>query len=243
MPPHRTALVAALEREIRPLVKDWRRAERKYDGRRFVFFEQEDRIAVCGGIGAQAARRAAEAIISLYQPAAVWSIGFAGALDANRKAGSMFLPNVVIDASDGSRTQNDGGDGILVSFSAVAGVEQKMKLCTAYGAQAVDMEAAAVATSARKHGISFRAVKVISDEAGQTLPAMERFIAPAGEFRTAGFAMFAALRPWMWKEVFQLSRNTRSAALTLGAWLNHEYGNPGAESLHQTFAGQVHGLK
>ncbi len=53
-----------------------------YDGRSFVFFERDDMVVVCGGIGVEAARRAAEAVIALYHPALLQSVGFAGALDA-----------------------------------------------------------------------------------------------------------------------------------------------------------------
>lgn len=212
MPPHKTVLVAALFREIGPLIKNWRRVEREQEGKRFIFFEGQETVAVCGGIGAQAARRAAEAGIGLYQPTSVWSVGFAGALDEAQKVGDIFVPNVVIDASDGSRTTAGGQDGALVTFSHVAGVEQKAKLATAYAAQGVDMEAGAVAKAAQKHDLEFRAVKVISDEVRHALPEMDRFIAPSGEFRTARFAAFVVLRPWMWSATIRLGRNTRLAA-------------------------------
>ena len=64
----KVAIVAALEREVRPLVKDWRVQEREVGGRRFRFFEKGDFVLVCGGIGAEAARRAAEAVIENYAP-------------------------------------------------------------------------------------------------------------------------------------------------------------------------------
>ena len=56
----RVAIVAALEREVRPLVKDWSVREKEADGRRLRFFEKDDIVLVCGGIGAEAARRAAK---------------------------------------------------------------------------------------------------------------------------------------------------------------------------------------
>src|SRR5438445_7222079 len=56
------ALVAALEREVWPLVKHWSASEREFDGRQFRFFENARAVLVCGGIGAEAARRATEAI-------------------------------------------------------------------------------------------------------------------------------------------------------------------------------------
>src|ERR1700733_6563118 len=99
------ALVAALNREISALVKNWTRTQREYEGRQFTFFERDDMVAVCGGIGLEAARRAAEAVIALYRPARLESVGFAGALHVSLDSGHVFAPSVVIDARDGSRVQ------------------------------------------------------------------------------------------------------------------------------------------
>jgi adenosylhomocysteine nucleosidase len=216
------AIVAALEREIRPLVRHWRAWEHEYSGRRFRFFESDNRVAVCGGIGPQAARRATEAIISLYRPSLVQSVGFAGALDDTLRVGHVFEPRQVIDASDGSRSDTGSGSGILVSFSSVAGQEQKARLATAYQAQAVDMEAGAVAKGAEAHGLRFGAIKVISDEAGFRIPPMERFVGDDGNFQSGSFALYAALRPWLWRPVFRLARNSVKASHQLCAYLNRD---------------------
>ena len=88
----RLAIVAALEREVRPLVKRWRVSEKEHDGRRFRFFENRDVVLVCGGIGAVAARRASEAVIAIFDPQVVCSAGFAGALDATLKVGDVVRP-------------------------------------------------------------------------------------------------------------------------------------------------------
>ena len=99
----KVAIVAALEREISSLTRGWSRVAREYDGRGFTFFERDDMVVVCGGIGEQAARRAAEAVIAFYHPALVQSVGFAGALDASLSVGDILTPSVVIDARDGSQ--------------------------------------------------------------------------------------------------------------------------------------------
>jgi len=213
------AAVAALEREVRGLIKNCTRAPREYDGRKFMFFEQQEMVIVCGGIGLEAARRAAEAVIALYHPALVLSVGFAGALHAGLQVGDVFSPGVVLDARDGSRFEIDGGKGLLVTFMAVAGSKQKAHLAEAYNAQAVDMEAAAVAAAARVHGIQFAATKVVSDGLDFDMPETARFIGPQGEFRTASFALFVALRPWLWGRVAILARNSNEAARILAGHL------------------------
>jgi hypothetical protein len=133
------------------------------------------------------------------------------------QVGDIFSPAVVIDARDGSRTQLEAGEGTLVTFMGVAGAEQKAKLAGAYGARAVDMEAAAVAAAARAHGITFGATKVISDELEFEMPGMARSINSAGQFNTASFALFAAPRPWLWKPVATLAMNSRKAARALSS--------------------------
>src|SRR5438034_1963633 len=154
-PKRKIALVAALEREVWPLVKQWSASEREFDGRQFRFFENARAVLVCGGIGAEAARRATEAIIRLYQPVAVESVGFAGALDSRLEVGTVIGVKRVIDAKDGSTAEAPIGYWTLVSSESTAGVEQKKKLALAYGAHAVDMESAAVARAAQCRGIPF----------------------------------------------------------------------------------------
>lgn len=213
------AIVAALEREVHDLIKNCRRIVRDYQGRNFVFFEQDEMVIVCGGIGTEAARRAAEAVVSLYHPALLMSVGFVGALDAALHVGDIFLPAAVLDARDGSRFEIEGGKGLLVTFMEVAGSQQKATLAKAYNAQAVDMEAAAVATAARTHGIQFAATKVISDGLDFEMPQTARFINVRGQFRTASFALFVALRPWLWRRVAILARNSNKAARSLARHL------------------------
>ncbi len=121
----------------------------------------------------------------------------------------------VVDARDGSKVDTGSGDGVLVSFLSVAGEEQKAKLARAYGAKAVDMEAASVAKGAQCHGVAFAAVKVISDEMRFPMPPMDRFSGEDGQFRTASFIMYAALRPWLWATVIRLNRNTSRASHVL----------------------------
>jgi adenosylhomocysteine nucleosidase len=235
IPTTRVAIVAALDREIRPLIKRWRITNREYDDRNLRFFESDQAVLICGGIGAEAARRACEAVIKLYQPSLVISAGFAGALGPEVEVGRTLTPRLVIDANDGSRTEVGSGSGVLVSFNAVADARQKLKLGKAYRADAVDMEAAAVARGADAHRIPFVAVKAISDEAGFEMPALDKFIARNGQFQTGRFVLFAAVRPWLWPGVIRLRANMQKASSALCLALE-EYTND-AEAVKQSEAG------
>jgi adenosylhomocysteine nucleosidase len=233
------ALIAALEREVRPLVKSWRRVDREHAGRRFCFFESENCVAVCGGMGPEAARRAAEAATVLYAPRALYSVGFAGALNATLRVGRVIEPRYVVDAGDGSRIDAQAGSGTLVSFASVAGKEQKIKLANAYGAEAVDMEAAAVARAAEAHGLRFATVKVISDELGFPMLDVAPFTSPDGKFREATLVIHAALRPRLWPSLIRLARNSVEASRALSEYLAAALLTKGAES-HAVLAKDGH---
>lgn len=215
----KVAIVAALEREMRPLIKAWPVSDKQIDGRRFLFFEKDDVVVVCGGIGADAARRAAEAVIVTYAPSVIYSAGFAGALEPALRVGDVVQPRKVVNGSDGSSMTLDQGEGVLVSLGSVASAEQKARLRDSYGAQTVDMEAAAVAQAAEVRGVAFAVVKVISDEFDFNLPSMERFVDSNGQFLEWRFARFTALRPWLWPRVARLARNSNRASLALCDWL------------------------
>lgn len=217
----KVAFVAALEREVRGLVKDWSVTEKETGGRCFRFFENERFVLVCGGIGAAAARRAAEAVITLYAPSLVYSVGFAGALDPALKVADIVQPRRVVNAGDGSSVDLGSGEGVLVTFGAVASAEQKARLRDSFGAGAVDMEAAAVARAAEARGVGFAVAKVISDEFGFDFPSTERFVDSNGQFLEGRFAWFAVLRPWLWPRVARLARNSGRASHALCDWLRN----------------------
>jgi len=210
----KTAIIAAMEREVRPLIRSWKARTNvrtlEHGGRRYRLFENGEAALVCGGIGAEAARRATEAVIQEVNPAQVISAGYAGAVDASLQVGQVFEPRTVINAADGVRTDVGSGEGILVSSATVAGKEQKV-----YGASAVDMEAAAVAQGAQARGVEFGALKVISDAADFNLPAVDRFVAADGSFQSVRFACHVALRPWLWSATISLARNSAKASRAL----------------------------
>ena len=211
----RIAIVAAMEREVAPLIRGWKVRDLACDGRGYRVFENGDTVLICGGIGAQAARRAAEAVIREVQPVRVISVGFAGALDSKMKVADVMEPRVVVNAADGSRTDMGTGKGTLVSYAGVADRNQKERLAHAYAADAVVMEAAAVAQAAQARGVEFGALKAISDVVDFAMPPTERFVSSDGELRTASFVLHVAVRPWLWGSTIALARNSGRASLML----------------------------
>jgi nucleoside phosphorylase len=211
----RIAIIAAMEREVGPLIRSWRVRTIEHGGRRYRLFENGEAALICGGIGAEGARRATEAVIREVGPVRVISAGFAGALDGSLQVGDILEPSTVINAADGVRTDVGSGEGILVTSVSVAGKEQKARFSKAYGASAVDMEAGAVAEGTRARGVEFGVLKAISDVADFTLPAMDQFVASDGSFRSSRFACHVALRPWLWGTTIALARNSSKASRAL----------------------------
>jgi len=222
--PRRIAIVAAMEREVAPLIRGWKVREVEHAGRKYRLFENGNAVLICGGIGPEAARRATEAVIQATRPERVISVGFAGALDSTMKIADVLEPRVVVNSADASRTETGSGQGALVSYAAVADPAQKKRLADAYGAAAVDMEAAAVAQSTQLNRIEFAALKGISDTTDFAMPPTERFVSSEGQFREVRFALFIALRPWLWAQTIVLGRNcakaSRALCKAIGDYLN-----------------------
>jgi adenosylhomocysteine nucleosidase len=136
-----------------------------------------------------------------------------------------LMPRYVIDAGDGSRTECASGEGVLVSFADVADIQQKARLGQAYGAQAVDMEAAAVARSAAMHGVKFLACKVISDTSTSSLPPISYFVGSDGKFHALRFMAYVGVRPWLWAKVQRLASDSAMAAQKLCSVLGESFGS------------------
>ena len=216
----KVAIIAAMERELAPLVRGWKRATLSSGERTFTLFEGDGVLAVIAGIGCENAELATRTVARQHRPELLISAGLAGALIRSLKAGSVFTPSVVVDAADGAeyRCVADGNHvsgGILVSSGEIAGVEGKRELVNRFHGLVVDMEAAGVARVAQQEQIGFRCVKAISDEADFAMPPMARFIAAGGTFQSGRFAAWAAVRPWQWARIAALAANSRRATAAL----------------------------
>lgn len=172
-------------------------------------------VAVCGGMGTEAAHRATEALLTLGKPEWLISAGFAGALRPRWKVGSVFAPRFIVDSLTGSKYSAGGGTGVLLTTHEVQGVSTKKVVADAAEIEAVDMEGSAVADVALKHGVKFVALKAISDEYETALPPLTRFIRPNGRFSTMGFLAAAATRPEWWSSIWTLAGNSSRASKAL----------------------------
>ena len=213
------AIIAALPREVRALVKGW---ERREAARHVLVWTNGSAVVACAGMGAMRAALACEAAMRATPVTALISAGLAGACDPALHVGDAVRAGVVIDSATGERFEGVKQEQILVTGSRIAGVREKMRLRASYGAAAVDMEAAEVARIARAHGLEFCAIKAISDEADFEIDGLAQFATSNGQFREGAFALHAALRPWMWGKVVALGHNSGRAIGALNEALRAE---------------------
>jgi adenosylhomocysteine nucleosidase len=214
----RVAILAALPREVRPLVRNWPApAVSRQEGT--SVWESEDAIVVCAGIGRERVTRAFESAESHGPLRAVISVGYAGALREGMRIDAVYWPATVIDGQTGERFACEDGQGVLVTADHVVGRDEKPKLAAQWDADLVDMEAATVARLAKVRALSFRTVRAISDPVDDHLPDLSRFTDARGGFQSGLFAMYVALHPWLIPTTVKLGKRSARASQAIAAAL------------------------
>jgi adenosylhomocysteine nucleosidase len=213
----RIAIIAALPGELKPLVKGWKRVATNQRGiAKWALSRGADTwIAVCAGMGADAALRAYANAVSDGPVDMLLSVGWAGSLHAEVAAGTVQIPTIVIDAQTGEQFSLTEGKRKwrLVTTVRVADESEKARLAATYrGAVLVDMEAATVARLAEMHGIPMLCIKGVSDAVGATVPDLNRFIDRTGQMQMARFLAYIAVRPRYWPSLLHLGKNSARAA-------------------------------
>jgi adenosylhomocysteine nucleosidase len=230
----RTAIVAAMSGELKPLVRGWRHERRnRVDLWRWSYGAGEW-VAACAGAGQSAATRALAEIEKDGPVASVISVGWVGALSAAHVPGQAYRVAGVIDTLTGERFRvpqfpalgpKDGAsagqpalvqsDIWLATSARVADAAEKQRLAAAYKAGLVDMEAAAIARLAGMRGVSFQCIKGVSDGADDRLPDFNPFLTRDGQFQTLRFTLFALFHPGHWSALKQMRENSRKASRSM----------------------------
>ncbi len=216
----RIAIIAALPREVAPLVAGWPRVAPQRKGDRIFLAASDKAIVACAGMGQARATLALEAAQSVGPISAIVSVGFAGALAAAAHLGQVYRPSTVIDVRTGERYACAEGDGsIAVTTAQIASAEEKARLAVTYSAQLVEMEAAALGRLAAARQIPFFCFKSISDDAAHSLPILNDFATVDGQFRALAFAAHVLVRPSLWGPARELGRGAKVAAQSLATAL------------------------
>ncbi len=205
----RKVYLGALKREVAPLV---RHLPKLVSAGSVELWGDERCVIGFGGMGPVCATQAFQAVNELGPIASLTSIGWAGACTEGIAIGSVLRPSTIINAKTGERYPAASGDGrVLVTIDRFADLNEKRRLKATYGASCVEMEAATLARLAAAHQIPFYCIKSISDTVEFELKGIERFHTPDGRFREGAFALFTALRPWMWLAVMKMANGSKLA--------------------------------
>jgi nucleoside phosphorylase len=132
----------------------------------------------------------------------VISTGFCGALDP-----ALAIGDIVVETRE-----------IWSEDRVAVRAEDKRRLRETTGARVVEMEFAAVQTKAAEWGVPCRAVRVVSDTAGEDLPLdLNLYRDAEGRFQLIRIALAGVLRPFtVLPGLLRLDRNSRIAAEKLG---------------------------
>lgn len=224
----RIAIIAAMFREVHPLIRNMKPLKYLPD-RRVQLYQNDTATIAYGGMGRERALSACRAALATEEVSALVSVGWAGGLNANASAGKVVEPARVIDGLSGKKYDAGGIGGTLVTVQLVAGLEQKRQLGEQYGGDYVDMEAAAVAECAHEANLPFFCFKAISDAHDARLPDMNRFNRN-GHFSAWRFMAYIAIRPSLWQVVSNMSRaslESRDALCRrLVQWISETSGHP-----------------
>ncbi len=154
--------------------------------RRAVRLERlEDRIFIgaCGGDKERIEELTQE--FAEHGADTLLSIGLAAALSSDLKTSSLVVPTKIVFEggpefptdpalgaliAQGLGPQVAHGGDLLCVASEVASRDEKQRLAAATGAVAVDMESGHLARAADEIGVAFAALRIILDEAGDSLP-------------------------------------------------------------------------
>ncbi len=183
---------------------------------------------VVGGAGVAAAARAASLLVDGHRPRRLASAGFAGGLDPALARGALVAPETVLREGEGAFALEpppcpgaEPARSLVTVDAVVTTVAAKRALADRTGAAIVDMETWAVARTAAAAGIPCLSLRVVSDAAGDELPAdIARLVAPQSGLRRAGAALAAigrkpAAAATLWRLWEQAVVDARVLALAL----------------------------
>ena len=172
------------------------------------------------GIGRQNAEKSLREFLATHSPKLVLTCGFAGGLNPELKLG-----DVIFETSDETlRTKLLGAGAkplkIFCADRIATTIAEKRKLREQTGADAVEMESAAIHAVCAERGIPCATVRVISDTANEDLPLDFNALAKPDMRLDYGKLFLAIARsPGKIGTLMELQRKTKFAAEQLAAVL------------------------
>lgn len=176
------------------------------------------------GIGPDAAQRMLRWLESNHpNPPFVVMAGYAGALREGFQVGEVIVAKEILDPDNGRWTtswpvhpkKELRSVRLLTTRTMIGDPEEKRRLGDKHDADAVDMEAAAVARFCSERNIPFGCVRALSDDVRTRLsPALVRLLA-GGQVSVLRVLAELLRRPTLLSELLRLGRHTRIASHAL----------------------------
>ncbi|MEX2300617.1 MAG: hypothetical protein WD733_06755 [Bryobacterales bacterium] len=184
-------------------------------------------LLAANGPGRSNALAALDQVCRIGSVSAVVSTGFAGGLDPGLRVGDVFLAETVLEFSAGveysvklPECAESSAHGRLVTVDSVAQDAAAKARLREMGADAVDMEAAALAKAAQARRLPFYCVRAISDDARTSFEVdFNAARRPDGTFSGWRIAAQAGISPRRWRHLMELKRAADKASRNLAAFI------------------------
>jgi adenosylhomocysteine nucleosidase len=238
------AILVAVKQELRPIL---RRAQASHIVRQQHFDFHEGTLAgepvalLALGVGKECARIAAETTIRCYRPDLVISAGFGGGLADQVKAGDIVIGAEILDllgdlgselrcrtihkaptvpqfASLPAQLRVHYGR-IITADDMILKAANKIRVGRATQALSVDMETSAVAAVCAAANTHFLAVRCITDNAHESLPAEFNDFFVLGQLRPRRVMSVCARHPGVVLKLARLGARARVAGRNLATFL------------------------
>jgi len=216
--------VAAERRELEGLLRHVHKIQKvnwPLDFARRGMLNGKEVALVANGPGPNLAGAAVDVVSERATMGGLVSTGFCGGLTRELEAGDIFLATEVVGVAAASIPSTDRSfkTGKLLSLDRVVSTAAE-KAGLASQADAVEMEAGAVAARARQYSVPFYAVRVVTDRWRDSFPLDFNELRSAGGHFSRAKILAAALRkPGVLPNLVQLNKTTKRAALALGDFL------------------------
>jgi adenosylhomocysteine nucleosidase len=180
-------------------------------------------VMVANGPGPKLAGSAVDLVREHESMDGLISIGFCGGLQHALQTCDIFVATEVLGVGPAlaPTSQKSFKTGKLLSIDRVVSTAAEKAELGKTGADAVEMEAAAVATRAREWNVPFYAVRVITDTYAESFPLeFNQMRGPDGRFDRAKILRTGMQRPFtVFPELIKLDKTTKRAARALGDFL------------------------
>ena len=223
------AFIAAERREFDGVLRKAERVTKldwPLDFARLAWLKGKPIVVVANGPGPALAGRATEIVRKHHELNGLVSTGFCGALNPALKPCDIFVATEVVGVAHAlsvprSHSCERFKSGKLLSIDRVVSTAAEKADLRQTGADAVEMEAAAVALKAAEWNIPFYCIRVVTDTSAETFPLDFNDMRDAdGRFSRTRIMAAALRRPGsVLPELLKLNKRCKDASQALGNFL------------------------